>query len=282
MNSKKKNYTTAPLPFMGQKRRFLKAFKEALNNYPNDATYVDLFGGSGLLSHTVKKVYPNARVIYNDFDNYCQRIGNIEQTNVLIADLREILKNYPIDKRIIEAHKDKVLKRIEEENNKGYVDFITLSSSILFSMKYAQTFEELNKQTLYNTVKQSNYNADGYLDGLEIVHFDYKKLFEKFKNTPNVVFLVDPPYLSTDCSIYKNYWKLTDYLNVLQVLNGTNYFYFTSNKSSIVELCEWIETKTPQSNPFTGATRCETSNSVNYQTTYTDIMLYKNWNQTVS
>ena len=67
---KNKNYTAAPLPFMGQKRRFLKDFKTALKGYSNTAIYVDLFGGSGLLIHTVKQVYPEATVIYNDFDNY--------------------------------------------------------------------------------------------------------------------------------------------------------------------------------------------------------------------
>lgn len=65
----KKNFNTSPLPFQGQKRRFVKHFKEALNNYPEQATYVDLFGGSGLLSHTVKQKYPNATVIWNDYDD---------------------------------------------------------------------------------------------------------------------------------------------------------------------------------------------------------------------
>jgi adenine-specific DNA methylase len=59
---------------MGQKRKFLKPFKPALERYPADATYVDLFGGSGLLSYTVKQLYPNATVIYNDYDNYRERI----------------------------------------------------------------------------------------------------------------------------------------------------------------------------------------------------------------
>ena len=54
-----KIYNQAPLPFQGQKRRFVKPFKEALKSFPNDAVYIDLFGGSGLLSHTVKSVYPN-------------------------------------------------------------------------------------------------------------------------------------------------------------------------------------------------------------------------------
>lgn len=45
-----KNYTTSPLPFQGQKRNFIKQLKAALVNYPDNATYVDLFGGSGLLA----------------------------------------------------------------------------------------------------------------------------------------------------------------------------------------------------------------------------------------
>ena len=48
MIEKKKVFTSAPLPFMGQKRKFLKQFKPALKQYPDNATYVDLFGGSGL------------------------------------------------------------------------------------------------------------------------------------------------------------------------------------------------------------------------------------------
>ncbi len=275
---KKKIFTTAPLPFQGQKRKFLKQFKPALLQYSENATYVDLFGGSGLLSHTVKSIYPNARVIYNDFDNYRERLQNIDKTNQLIADIRIIIKDVPDNKRIIGTEKNAVLERVAQECKNGYVDFITLSSSILFSMKYVLSFEALEKETFYNTVRQSAYDADGYLDGIEVVTIDYKQLFAKYKDLPNVIFLVDPPYLSTDSGTYKNVWKLKDYLDVLQVLDGTNYFYFTSNKSSIIELCEWIETKTPMSNPFTGASTETMNASVTYSSSYTDIMLFKNIN----
>ena len=236
--SKKKIFTTAPLPFQGQKRKFLKQFKPALLQYSETATYVDLFGGSGLLSHTVKSVYPNARVIYNDFDNYRMRLQNIDKTNQLIGDLRVIIKDVPDNKKITGAVRDVVLQRVANECENGYVDFITLSSSILFSMKYVLSFEALKKETFYNTIRQSPYDATGYLDDIEVVNIDYKELFAKYKDLTNVVFLVDPPYLSTDTGTYTNVWKLTDYLDVLQVLDGTNYFYFTSNKSSIIELCD--------------------------------------------
>jgi len=85
-----KTYTQSPLPFQGQKRKFLKHFKDALKDFPVDATYIDLFGGSGLLSHTVKTVYPSAKVIYNDFDGYSYRLENVTKTNTLLADIRQI------------------------------------------------------------------------------------------------------------------------------------------------------------------------------------------------
>lgn len=39
-----KYYQSAPLPFMGQKRMYVKEFREALKQFPEDAVYVDLFG----------------------------------------------------------------------------------------------------------------------------------------------------------------------------------------------------------------------------------------------
>lgn len=275
MHKKVRKFTTAPLPFQGQKRNFLKSFSEALKNYPQNAVYVDLFGGSGLLSHTVKQLYPEARVIYNDFDNYTERLKNIDKTNALLADFRVVLKDYPKDKRIDDPYKSAILNRLEQEHKTGFVDWITVSSSILFCMKYFLSFEEFKKGTLYNTMKLCDYDATGYLEGVETVCSDYRQLFDAFKDNDNVVFLVDPPYLSTDVKAYKNYWRLADYLNVLHVLKDTRYFYFTSNKSSIVELCQWIEDNTGGTNPFQYATTVSMKANVTFQSSYTDIMLFK-------
>lgn len=276
MNKKTKKFTQAPLPFMGQKRRFLNQVKEVIAACPDNAIYVDLFGGSGLLSHTVKQQYPNATVIYNDFDNYRLRLENVDKTNKLIADIRIILADLPKDKRILEPEKEQILKRVhQEELANGYVDYITLSSSILFSMKYVLSYEALKKETLYNCVRMSDYYTDGYLDGLTIESTDYKDLFFKYKDNKNVVFLVDPPYLSTDVGTYKNYWKLKDYLDVLDVLKDTNYIYFTSDKSNIIELCEWMSTKPALYNPFEGSTTSTVHSPINFNASYTDTMLYK-------
>ena len=126
----RKMYLSAPLPFMGQKRMFAKEFIKVLAQFPDGTVFVDLFGGSGLLSHITKCVRPDAAVVYNDFDNYRQRLANIPATNAPLSDLRRIVAGVPRKKRITGEAREKVLARLErEEREHGYVDYITLSSS---------------------------------------------------------------------------------------------------------------------------------------------------------
>jgi len=273
-----KTYNQAPLPFQGQKRRFLRQFKDVLNNYTPNATYIDLFGGSGLLSHTVKQYYPEAKVIWNDYDNYLQRLEHIEQTNALLSELRPLLKHEPRKVKVPEPTKKKLLEVIKTfEASHGYVDYVTLSAQLLFSGKFAADYNKLAKETWYNRITLSPYQAEGYLNGVQRVQADYKLLFSQTKRLENVVYLVDPPYLSTDTTTYgsNDYWRLRDYLDVLSVLDGSDYFYFTSNKSQIIELCEWIETRTLTGNPFSGSNMITTNTSLNKDARYTDIMIYK-------
>jgi hypothetical protein len=116
------------------------------------------------------------------------------------------------------------------------------------------------------------------LDGLVIESSDYKNVFQKYKDIPNAVFVVDPPYLCTEVGTYNMSWRLADYLDVLTVLCGNSFVYFTSNKSSIIELCEWIERNSTIGNPFTGAGKKIYSAYMTYNASYMDIMLYKKGN----
>ena len=273
----RKQYLSAPLPFQGQKRMFAKEYIKVLQQFPDNTTFVDLFGGSGLLSHIAKYQKPNATVVYNDFDGYQYRLEHIPQTNELLTRLRGVV-SVPRHKPIQGKGREQVLTLIREhECLYGYVDYITLSSSLLFSMKYATTYQEFEKETLYNCIKAADYHTcPDYLEGLTITSSDYKEVFEKYKDIPGVVFLVDPPYLSTDVRTYKMYWKLADYLDVLSVLSSHSFVYFTSNKSSILELCEWIGRNKHIGNPFEKCTKVEFNARMNYNSTYTDMMLYKN------
>ena len=273
----RKLYLSAPLPFVGQKRMFAKEFIKVLEQYPEDAVFVDLFGGSGLLSHITKCQKPNATVVYNDFDDYRHRLANIPRTNLLLADLRTIVGDMPKHCCIKGEKRDNIFARLEQEEREyGYIDFITISSALMFSMKYKLSIPEMKKEALYNNIRKADYPLSmDYLEGLDIVSADYKEVYERYKNRPNVVFLVDPPYLSTEVGTYKMYWKMSDYLDVLTVLRDKDFIYFTSNKSSIIELCEWIGANKTIGNPFEDCKKVEFNAHMNYNAKYTDIMLYK-------
>lgn len=272
----RKMYLSAPLPFVGQKRMFAREFIKVLGQFPDSTVFVDLFGGSGLLSHITKCVRPDATVVYNDFDNYRCRLVNIPATNVLLSDLRRIAEGEPRNKRITGEVRDKMFARIErEEKEHGYVDYITVPASLLFAMKYVTSLEGMKKEAIYNRIRQTDYpEAKDYLEGLTITSEDYKEVFKRYKDVPGVVFLVDPPYLSTEVGTYKMFWRLADYLDVLTVLKGHSFVYFTSNKSSILELCDWMDRNPFVGSPFKECRKVEFSASVNYQAKYTDMMLY--------
>lgn len=269
-------YLSAPLPFVGQKRMFAQKFKEVLKEYPDNSVFVDLFGGSGLLSHITKREKPNATVIYNDYDNYRMRLNNINRTNALLSDLRKLTIDCPRQKLIPEPIRGLILERLRQEETTGFVDYITISSSLLFSMKYCMNLKDLQRESFYNNIRKQDYPlCTDYLNGLEIVSCDYKELVKKYKNLPNVVFLVDPPYLSTEVGTYRMNWRLSDYLDVLSILVDKSFIYFASNKSSILELCCWMGNHPNIGNPFNNAKKEEFNARMNYNSTYTDVMLYK-------
>ena len=223
-----------------------------------------------------KKNPPTLNTSHSNLIYDTKALDNVEKTNNIIGDLREILKDYPDAKRIVGDVRYQVIDRLKQE--KGFVDFITISSSLCFSMNYGTTLEHFEKDSLYNNVRQSNYKCDGYLEGVNRVKKDYRDLFAEYRNHNNVVFLVDPPYLSTDTTTYNrtDYWKLTDYLNVLKVIEDTSYFYFTSNKSQIIELCDWMENNGYCKNPFVDSTTVTIGAQLTHNAKYNDIMIYKN------
>lgn len=233
-------FNKAPLPFLGQKRNFLTAFKELLRDEFSDfkdATFIDAFGGSGLLSHTIKTIYPNARVVFNDFDGYMDRINALPHTQEILHYIAPYLKaskgnriseqNTAKIKEIFTAYKDKV----------PYFDAITLSSSVLFSGNYAHSADELLKRNVYyikNRGQVPYYDAFGYLAGVEIVKKDGIKLMREYLNDKNVVLVLDPPYLQTLSAGYKAPFSLTDYMHFVSYLREP-FIVFSSTRSELLE-----------------------------------------------
>lgn len=223
-------------------------------------------------------MYPEMRVLYNDYDDFYKRLECVQTTNSLLKEIRGYLTDIPKGQRLAPSMKHLILHLIRNiERKKLPVDYITLSSSLMFSGKFAKNYAELERETFYNNMKKSDYVTEDYTDGLEIVKMSYIDLYNNFKDQKNVLFIIDPPYLSTDTSTYNSnsYWKLKDYLDVLNVLATGKYIYFTSNKSSIVELCDWFSSNYNLENPFSKAKIETYKTTINKSSKYTDMMLYK-------
>ena len=142
-------------------------------------------------------------------------------------------------------------------------------------MNYASGIEDFENKTYYNNTKEKVYTAEGYLEGVETTRLDFRKLAARFQADPHVCFVMDPPYLSTECGHYKHFWRMADSLDTLPILEGHPFFYFSSDKSRIIELCDWMERQHGIPSPFRNAIRMSRSGGIR-DIRITDLMLFRN------
>lgn len=242
----------APLPFLGQKRQFLKVIEQRLKLIKFDPqkplVFVDAFGGSGLLCNRIKNLYPEAQVIWNDFDNYLERLDHIEETDKLLEQLYvnfagEVEKQKTFDGFAREEIKQTILDHHKEY---GYVDLKTLGCNLLFSGNYFSSLEDLvsSNRKFFNRLTLKARTTDGYLHGVERVSMDGFELLRKViyhldQFEGQVVLVLDPPYISSHSDGYEcDFWKLRDFKPLMEVIRQANvpYILFGSGKSDIKEL----------------------------------------------
>ncbi|HDR1278056.1 TPA: hypothetical protein QB215_000446 [Pasteurella multocida] len=263
-----KQFKQAPLPFTGQKRMFLKYFEQVLDeNIQGDGegwTIIDVFGGSGLLSHTAKRLKPKARVIYNDFDGYSE---------ILYQTVNGII---PKDKLISKQLKEEIINKINDF--KGYKDVNCLSSWLLFSGQQVGSLDELFKQRFYNCVRKTDYMfAEGYLDGLEVVSESFHRLLPRFQDKEKILMVLDPPYLCTRQESYKQatYFDLIDFLRLIH-LTKPPFIFFSSTKSEFIRFLDYTqEDRVDNWRTFEGYKRIIVNTSASYSGKYEDNLIYK-------
>lgn len=273
-------FKQAPLPFVGQKRMFLNQFAQILqDNIEGDGegwTIIDVFGGSGLLAHTAKQLKPQARVIYNDFDGYSERLQHIDDTNRLRRTLLNIAGDAPRTKRFDADKKMQIIQAIQTFD--GYIDLDAVASWLLFSGQQVSSMTELFKRSLWNGIRQTDYpSATGYLDNLEIISESFHTLLPRFQTQENVLMLLDPPYLCTRQDSYKqeNYFDLIDFLQLIH-LTKPPYIFFSSTKSEFIRFIEFmLKERKDNWKVFENAERITLQAGLNYQSKYEDNLVYK-------
>lgn len=242
------------LPFRGNKHMWYNKFKEIITNLKHkNLTVVDVFGGSGLLSHWVKQLKPNYQVIYNDFDNFTQRLEHMNETEMIRKRLSEIIDNNatvdndkePLNKTCHDLIKKELIKI--KSDYPDFVDYITISSWLCFSAAKADNLDTiLRKKSIYRKLPKNELKRYDYLNNVEVIHKDasnpeeFINYINSIKQNENVIYILDPPYLYTETSSYVNYKK--EYFDLKANINLFYWFihkipclFFTSNKSGLIE-----------------------------------------------
>ena len=233
-------------------------------------TVVDLFGGSGLVSHTITQNNPAAKVIYNDFDNYQSRIDQIEVTEQLRKQLLSEVGHLKKSEKITGQLKQQLIHIIQASN---CTDWITLSSWLLFSGKYAHNLDDLASMKWYFRVPGAPLCADGYLSDVTPVQKDFRELLAEYQHHDNVVYIADPPYIMTNQMGYsgKNdpFFRLKDAIDLTRAIYQKQVLYFSSPKSESEALFEVWQPKTMHKTSI--QTSCGSGNKV------ADYLFVLNW-----
>jgi 16S rRNA G966 N2-methylase RsmD len=271
-------FNKAPLPFVGQKRNFLKQFAKVLNEnidgQGEDWTIIDVFGGSGLLAHHAKRLKPNARVIYNDFDNYADRLAYIEDINRLRQQLAVTVKDIPIKSKLDKRTQSLVIEQIR--SFKGYIDLGSLQTWLLFSGDILENLDQIYKESvLYNRVKKSDYPlATGYLDGVEVVSKSFDVLLPDYVDNENTLLVLDPPYLFSEQKAYRKAeeFRFISFIKLMTLIRPP-FILFSNKHSEILEYLDYaIEQKDER---FAGYDFCAINATISKKRTYKDYMVYK-------
>lgn len=230
------NISKAPLPFQGQKRMFLNQYRQALEELRHNTVFIDLFGGSGLLSHVTKRTLPKATVVWNDFDNYLARMERVDETNELLSKIRKIVEESEVE--YLERIPDTYVVKIKQVLTKTkYIDFISIGRTFNFAGQVIKNINDVNEKGSFNRVPQSNYYIpENYLRGVSRVRKDYKDLLLQYRQQEGVVFIADPPYPNTDTKSYTEDWSTEDHKELMDLLDGLTFIYFTSDKNNIIDL----------------------------------------------
>lgn len=204
----------------------------------SETIFIDCFGGSGLISHNIKQWYPSNRVIWNDYDNYQERLNHIDTTEQLRQEMAKIIKLntiYNIYQDKLHPHtKEKILTLLQDKAQSGaFIDYTTISTYLLFSGNYTRNYQELAKHTFYNTIASKPLNKEGYLAGVERTQADFINLLDSYKDITNKCLILDPPYLQTQKGNYNDSFQLAQFLALIERVQKP-YIFFGSHKSDVL------------------------------------------------
>lgn len=205
-----------------------------------------MFGGSGLLSHNIKQIFPNAEVIYNDFDKFTDYLTD-ESADILksVGKLLEpYFKKYKKHEKT-NANDTKEIRKIYffvKNKYKQKLYLTALHSCLWFRASAGDNIKKIENRTNHyinsKGLLNKNYKKEfsNYLTGLNVIKgVDFKELIQQYKDNKNAVFICDPPYLNTCTGHYKSGFDKNSFDFLVENIRPP-FIAFSSMKNNLKEL----------------------------------------------
>lgn len=276
-----KNYYQAPLPFVGQKRMFIKEFKQVVNEtISNDGEgwqIIDVFGGSGLLAHNAKQLKPQAQVIWNDFDDYQTELDYIDDLNDWRSTILKIQSKHGHERKekLSPECKQEIINFLETKKQHPAFKMRLLNQWLAYSGQAVFEWEKFIKKDFWHSISLGEYKKDGYLDGVERISTDFLNILndEKYQ-TAKTLLILDPPYLITQPTGYKQGMNIGEYLKLFSKIKKP-FIFFSSTKSDFNYLFDYaIAEKIGNYKDFEDLKSFKRINILNSSYTFEDNLIY--------
>lgn len=174
-------YRQAPLPFPGQKKRYIKQFQKILERLPYGSIVFDAFGGSSLLARIAKDTRPDFEVVTNDFEcAYRNRLAVVDDTNRVLKELWDA-GAYRCN-GMYKRYNKETEERLKEIVKTG-IDQYTCREQIY--VKQSETVRAHCRTVLYDVTLYQNWYKDLIVLNEFLDHETYKRAD---------VYVLDPPY----------------------------------------------------------------------------------------
>lgn len=246
-------YSKPPFPFNGNKRNWIKPLQQQFRDirFNEDVIIVDLFGGSGILSHLFANLYPNNKIIYNDYDHYLDLFNWKNELNEMIVWSNNFFneKHYKKHQKISEEDTKTIKAKFVELFGENYMENKKLLNVLTSNFCFRS---HDNLENMYFNVRKTPFlteaqTIDTYiLPNIEVVHEDYKDLINSLKDKP-CFYILDPPYLMTSKAHYENekFWGLDNTIDIFELCLKNKCILFESDRSGILSMIEMIKRFSP-------------------------------------
>lgn len=206
--------TESPLSWLGAKRRFLDRI---FSHFPRHTTFVDVFGGGGSV---ILGKEPSRVEIYNDLDGRLANFFKVLCDEDKTAELYKKLENTLYSRDVF----DEALLKMETE-------LTDVDKAYYFFIINKQSFAGMCKTWGYGVVSSCAPSFSSSINMLKDVHkrirsgvqvenLSFDDLIPRY-DTPDTLFYLDPPYVSTTRSGLGDYeCEMTDdmHVNLVNIL----------------------------------------------------------------